>query len=278
MDAASIARANPVATGFFATVIVGLAWLGSPKLSSCSIQIGMTDIASRAGQDFLAWKSFGTGGTPPTLAGYLKMTSLRIRIRLLSSYDELDASGLSSSGPSYLKSAAGGGGSSGISSSNPLPRRAGGRAPLMPRILPQRQRPEPVDPATAARLHGLVSALAAERPDLLEVLPSHTEGRTTDGLYARADLPLDQLNAAAAGDPILRREIAHAHPAEHSLHAFLSPADARKVVEAEWGQRFSLPHVNPGWVMVYAPRNEAELEVVERIVRAAVGWVTGQEI
>jgi hypothetical protein len=81
-----------------------------------------------------------------------------------------------------------------------------------------------------------------------------------------------------AKDKILNHEIAHAHPADNSLHVWVSDPDARKIMEAGWGCRFSLPFVKSGWTMVYAPRNEAEYKVVEQIVKAACGWITGVEI
>ena len=44
-------------------------------------------------------------------------------------------------------------------------------------------------------------------------------------------------------------EIAHAHPADNSLHVLLSPVDACTVIEAAWGRRFAVPSmVPPGWV------------------------------
>jgi hypothetical protein len=118
-------------------------------------------------------------------------------------------------------------------------------------------------------------SLATAYADLLELKPSHTEGKSTDGLYARKGL--DKLNPVAR-DRILDHEIAHAHPAENSLHVWLSDVDARKVIESGWGQRFPLTFVASGWTMVYAPRNGAELEVVEVIVKAGVAWITGVEI
>ncbi len=93
------------------------------------------------------------------------------------------------------------------------------------------------------------------------------------------------LRAAGSGeaespgkDPILDHEIAHAHPADDSLHVWLSDPDARTVIEAGWGQRFPLTFVKSGWMMVYAPRNLDEVEMVEEIVRAGIAWITGVEV
>jgi hypothetical protein len=185
------------------------------------------------------------------------MTKLRIN-HALSSNDLLDPSPLSANGPSYLH--------------GPILPRAGSRPKIMSRIMPQRQHPEPIDTETRSRLQSLMRDLALSHPHLVETRPSHTEGKSTDGLYALKDL--DTLNPLAK-DKILDHEIAHAHPADNSLHVWLSDPDARSVIEAGWGQRFPLTFVQRGWVMVYAPRTDAELEVVEEIVRAGIGWITG---
>jgi len=67
------------------------------------------------------------------------------------------------------------------------------------------------------------------------------------------------------------------------MHVSLSPVDAKLVIERGWGQRFGLSGtVLPvTYVMVYAPRQgeeeEGDLNVVERIVGAAVKFMLGEE-
>jgi hypothetical protein len=141
--------------------------------------------------------------------------------------------------------------------------------------MPQRQVPEPISTSAQTKLHFLVKGLASSHPGVLECKLSHTEGKSTDGLYARKDV--ETLNPLAR-DRILDHEIAHAHPADNSLHVWLSEADARKVIEAGWGLRFPLTFVHKGWTMVYAPRNDEELEVVESIVKAGVAFIAGVEL
>lgn len=62
----------------------------------------------------------------------------------------------------------------------------------------------------------------------------------------------------------------------------LHPDDAKVVLEKGWGERHPLS--KGGWmrrfvprefVLVYAPRDEAELRVVGRIIEAAGWWVAG---
>jgi hypothetical protein len=186
------------------------------------------------------------------------MTILRLKFFF---HNVFDPSGLSKDGPSYLE--------------GPLPPRAGGRPALMPRILPQRQRREPIPAQVRDKLQNLMHSLAAAHPNLFTVRLSHTEGKTTDGLYALENIP--SLNPVAK-DKVLNHEIAHAHPSDNSLHVWVSDPDALKIIEAGWGCRFCLPFVRSGWTMVFAPRNEEEYQVVEKIVKAACGWITGVEI
>lgn len=185
------------------------------------------------------------------------MTKIRIN-HTLSSNDLLDPSPLSKDGPSYL--------------TPPFPTRKGSRPKMISRTMPQRQYPEPIDPETRVKLQNLMKELASAHPDILYIKPSHTEGKSTDGLYAVANTA--KLNPIAE-DKILNHEIAHAHPAENSLHVWLSDTDARTVIEAGWGLRFPLTFVKSGWTMVYAPRDEGELKVVEDIVKAGVEFITG---
>jgi hypothetical protein len=72
---------------------------------------------------------------------------------------------------------------------------------------------------------------------------------------------------------MIDREFAHFHPApDHSLHAMLPPVLANAAVAAGWAE----PHpvalrglIPPTAVMLYAPRDEAELDVLERLVRGS---------
>ena len=80
----------------------------------------------------------------------------------------------------------------------------------------------------------------------------------------------------AIGPPeafLIGREFAHLHPApDRSLHAMLPTETVTEAVAAGWAE----PHpvalrglIPPTAVMLYAPRDEAELDVIERLVRAS---------
>jgi len=213
--------------------------------------------------DYNAWIAFGTGGTPSHIRGYMKMTKFRV-LRALSADHMTDASKLPTTGPSYL--------------SKLLPRRQGPVPRMLARTMPQRQSPAPLDDAVSKRLHALPSVYAQKYPNLLILDKSITEGRSTDAIYARSEL---HGRKKATQDPILGDEIAHVHPADNSLHVWLTTTDTRKVVEAGWGQRFPLASLgicDEGWTFVYAPRSMDEVEVVDQIVRAGIGHLTGESV
>ncbi|KAF2433162.1 hypothetical protein EJ08DRAFT_629430 [Tothia fuscella] len=235
----STLKENVILTGVCATTVLGIAWTVN---------------------DFYAWKAFGTGGTPPTWAGYWRMTKIRF-FHTISSNNLHDPSPLSTEGPAYL--------------TTPLPKRKGSKPTIQARTMPQRQVPESITPSTRSKLQSLAKDLASSHPDILESKLSHTEGESTDGLYARRDC--ESLNPIAR-NKILDHEIAHAHPADNSLHIWLSERDARTVIEAGWGMRFPLTFVEKGWTMVFAPRDDKDMEVVEQIVKAGVAFIAGVEI
>lgn len=69
------------------------------------------------------------------------------------------------------------------------------------------------------------------------------------------------------------------------MHLTLHPADAKVLLENGWGERH--PLARGGWcrrfvpkefVLVYAPRSEAEVDVVMGVVAASVWWVSGIDV
>lgn len=81
---------------------------------------------------------------------------------------------------------------------------------------------------------------------------------------------------AAQGPPdafMVGTEFAHLHPApDHSLHLVLPPDVASRVVEAGWAEQHPVARrglITSGAVMVYAPRDEEEAELVSQIVTAS---------
>jgi Family of unknown function (DUF5519) len=69
------------------------------------------------------------------------------------------------------------------------------------------------------------------------------------------------------------REFAHIHPVyDGSMHLTLPPAMAREVEEKGWGER----HPISASMMVYGPRDEAELEVVWQLLLASYRFASGE--
>jgi hypothetical protein len=86
----------------------------------------------------------------------------------------------------------------------------------------------------------------------------------------------------ASGPPdafLIGREFAHLHPApDHSLHAMLPTETVTAAVDAGWAELHpvALRGLIPSTaVMLYAPRDEAELEVIEGLVRASHAFARG---
>ncbi|ORX94215.1 hypothetical protein BCR34DRAFT_608344 [Clohesyomyces aquaticus] len=210
--------------------------------------------------DFRSWKAFGTGGTPPTVQGYVKIR--RWGLWLLFHGDNLlDASPIPDEGPSYL-------------SKSDVPPRSGQRPKLTRWTLPQRQFREPITPKALETLFNLIPSTASAFSKTIRHGPSKTEGGTGPAIYVKPDV--ETINPAAHK---IFYEVAHVHPAENSLHVYVAPRDARLVVEAGWGQRFPVTWLAPpSWIMVYAPRNEEEVEIVRKIVKAAAMFAVGGKL
>lgn len=110
--------------------------------------------------------------------------------------------------------------------------------------------------------------------DYIDTRPSKTEGGTGDAIFVKPDV--QTINPVAHK---IFYEVAHVHPAENSLHVYVSPRDAKMIVKRGWGQRFPVTWIAPpSWIMVYAPRDEHEVDVVREIVRAAVCYAVSMDI
>ena len=75
------------------------------------------------------------------------------------------------------------------------------------------------------------------------------------------------------------REFAHLHP-DGSLHASLDPELARAAVRAGWAVSHPWAKQREGWegfVMIFTPTSQPELDVVIRLVEQSYRFVTGRE-
>ena len=76
------------------------------------------------------------------------------------------------------------------------------------------------------------------------------------------------------------REFAHLHR-DGSLHASLEPALARAAVDAGWAVAHPWAMQRDGWegfVMIYTPRTQTELNVVIQLVESSFSYVTGRTL
>jgi hypothetical protein len=87
-----------------------------------------------------------------------------------------------------------------------------------------------------------------------------------------------------AGPPdafMIRTEFAHLHPfPDHSLHLVLPLAAAEAAIRAGWAEQHPIARwgtITPGAVMVYAPRDASEVDIVAGLVRMSYAFATGTE-
>ncbi|KAH8705565.1 hypothetical protein BGW36DRAFT_393147 [Talaromyces proteolyticus] len=162
-----------------------------------------------------------------------------------------------------------------------LPKREG----KVPRVgihaIPQRQLDQVPSQSIREKLADAFTTLVKNNPSLLKTATSHWE-RRTEALW---------LSDGAKETSLSKGEVSHIHgTSDHSVHVILSPADAKKVIEANWGQRhalsgakvlfgtFELPWVfaiPSTYLLIYAPRSEEEVKVVMEIVKGGVRYMTG---
>lgn len=95
------------------------------------------------------------------------------------------------------------------------------------------------------------------------------------GFMLSEDLAVAQPLALVAG-----REFAHLHP-DGSLHASLSPKMAKHATEAGWAIAHPWADQREGWegfVMIYTPQTEDQLDVIVDLIMASYSYVSGQDM
>lgn len=153
--------------------------------------------------------------------------------------------------------------------SSSLPVRAGDRPQTTPTNPHTQLDQQPSDRRWVEELADRVFSL----PGVVEE-PSRISVPGARGLVLAPDEPTGPPEAFLIG-----REFAHLHPApDHSLHAMLPTETVEEAVAAGWAE----PHpvalrglIPPTAVMLYAPRDESELDVIEGLVRASHGFARG---
>jgi len=103
--------------------------------------------------------------------------------------------------------------------------------------------------------------------------PDTTNGPSLVSVPGARALFLCREGACNEGAFLRGREFVHVHPPEDgSFHMILAPDDCGTVLAHGWGELHPMAaagRFHPHAVMVYAPRDEAEIETVLAIVSAA---------
>jgi hypothetical protein len=142
-----------------------------------------------------------------------------------------------------------------------LPKRSGSRPRITPTNphtqLEQNPQPEMVE-ELAQRIFTLPGV--EERPSAISVPGARA-------LWLREDVPAGPWGAVMIG-----REFAHIHPMpEGSLHVALPPEVAQEAIGQGWAEQHPvarMAYIPHNVVMIYAPRDAQEVEVVGLVVEA----------
>jgi hypothetical protein len=147
-----------------------------------------------------------------------------------------------------------------------LPRRPGPQPTTTPTNPHTQLDQQPTDAALISRLAARIFALPGvrERASAISVPGARA-------LWLNESLPAGPPEAFLVG-----REFAHLHPgADHSLHAMLPPDLAEEAGAAGWAEQHPIARrglIPANAVMLYAPRDNDELEVVAGLVEAAYSF------
>jgi Family of unknown function (DUF5519) len=149
-----------------------------------------------------------------------------------------------------------------------LPKRSGSRprtTPTNPHTQLEQNPERQVVEELARRVFSLPGV--EERPSAISVPGARA-------LWLREDVPAGPPEAFMIG-----REFAHIHPMpDGSLHAALPPQVAQEVVEKGWAEQHPaarMGYIPQNVVMIYAPRDVQEIEVVAGLVEEAYRYAGG---
>jgi hypothetical protein len=150
-----------------------------------------------------------------------------------------------------------------------LPERAGQRPGTTP-TNPHTQLDQNPEEVLVRELAQKVFALSdvEERPSAISV-------HGAQALWLRDEVPAGPQEAFMIG-----REFAHIHPLpDGSLHAALPPELAEEAIEKGWAEQHPVArmgYIPPNVVMIYAPRNAEEIEIVAGLVTESYRYAGGR--
>jgi hypothetical protein len=234
-------------------------------VTGIAIAVGSLPLLTYTISNYLNWLSLGKGGLPHNPIGYLSNCVLqpfgRSDQRGPAPYKREDQEkrlGTSTS-------------SSFLDGGDELAARAGPRPNVPGTVAPQRQTTEKASPLMERRMQNYLAALVVQNPELFQLRPSELEGRHNISVWLVEQAPVPELVRWTKG------EFVHPH-GEGSSHLIVSLADAERLVELGWAERHKLSGVVLPWgfIMVYAPRNDGELEVWKKMVVASARYISGR--
>lgn len=147
--------------------------------------------------------------------------------------------------------------------------------------LPNRETPRPATTKGIPHIQidvEVVPEIAAALRDRVSMIPNVELRRTIIGRAGSTGFWVKDGAKLARPESIIRgREFAHVHP-DGSLHASLPPELAAKAIEAGWAIHHPWAAKKQGlegFVMIYTPMSDDELDVVFELVKESYGFVTG---
>lgn len=241
-------------------------------LGTTAIMFGLAlcPVVAWARESYQSYLDVGPGGMPYNVFGWM----LQGATQLVARHDTRDHKPFSE--PSFRASL----GEHGTKSflSGHLPERKGDR-PIVPGfVAPQRQMSDrgPRNAEMKDRLVAYQEDIAQANPSLVFVDVSRLEGVGNPSEHAALWFAVNRERVFPHYLRKTKGEFAHVHP-EATMHVTLSLVDAEEVVKNGWGERHPLSGVRGFWpityVMIYAPRDDAELEVCKKVVDASVRFV-----
>ena len=230
---------------------------GSRKAGS-AIALGAATVAAVwAYRDYRKWRALGPGGLPDNFRGWMTTTWMRTRKR-----DPIDTGRFSKLMATFGDR----------SFLDGLPMREGVRPAMAVYPVPHRQLDQIPSSEMKRKLEEIFNDLVSRRSDLVQYQLSFFEKRHQAVFLRRPD-------SGHAHARNSQGEIAHIHPSDGSMHMIFSPSDARKIIQAGWGESHPLAGVLLGfpdtYLLVYPPRSEHELGVTTRLLDAAVNHMSG---
>lgn len=124
-----------------------------------------------------------------------------------------------------------------------------------------------------------VAEYSSELVRRIDALPGVHVQATSNSLAGAKGFRLQSYVSVANPRSLLGgREFAHLHK-DGSLHAFLPPELAKEAISKNWGTWHPWAGQNPGWdgfIMIFTPGSEADLNTVTNLVKTSYEFVTGQ--